>query len=420
MNKRRKVIFSSPILAILLLLFTTSLQASEKKYFDPWKLDPFIEGDEVPPKNMAILMRAATLSPLKTLYSDGFDKYVVPKVIENTNGLMKFKFYHGGVMGTEEDMIRKMKMKQIHMFACVTTGLYKLIPEIAVIGLPFLFDWEPEFYYNGKYCEIDYVIEKLEPTLAKLFGKKGVQFTGISAATFACIGSKIPLKTLADFKKITYITMAGDPVMRDTNRKVLGITNMVTSSGYDFNQMLSTGMIDSVFLGWYPVGLGLQTWVHIKYATDFYYMYLPSTLVMDRCAFDWVIAFIDKWGPRYGFKDGRDFARRFLEPFDIELTKIRFPIRQAEGKAKGGIIKRGISEVHFSDEDMEKLMQRATSLYDELIDRKLYPKELLDEIIRYREEYRELKAEGKLDEFHETGILPGKNQSDEWRTQWNK
>ncbi len=96
-----RICFVGFMLGILLFLFASSLQAEKKKYYDPWELGPFIEGDEVPPKNMAILIRSATLSPLKTLFSDGFDKYVVPKVVENTNGFVRFKFYHGGVRGAE-------------------------------------------------------------------------------------------------------------------------------------------------------------------------------------------------------------------------------------------------------------------------------------------------------------------------------
>ena len=76
-------------------------------------------------------MRGATLSPLKTLYSEGCDRDIVPRVIENTNGLVAFKFYHGGVMGAEDDMIRKMKMKQLHVIALGIQGITKIIPELS-------------------------------------------------------------------------------------------------------------------------------------------------------------------------------------------------------------------------------------------------------------------------------------------------
>ncbi len=67
---------------------------------------------------------------------------------------------------------------------------------------------------------------------------------------------------------------------------------------------------------------------------------------------------------------------------------------------------------------MEKLKENARSLYNELAG-KYYPRWLLDEILKYRDEYRRLKSEGKLDEFHESRILPGGDQSEEWRTKWD-
>ena len=412
-----KVCFVGFMAGILLFLFASSLQAQKKKYFDPWELGPFIEGDEVPPENMIILIRAATLSPLKTLFSDGFDKYVVPKVVENTNGLVKFKFYHGGVMGAEEDMIRKMKMKQIHQFATGLTALTKIVPEISVIGLPFLFNWEPELFYNDKYCEVDYVLERLEPSIAKLYEKGDVLLSGISGGVFAGIGTKIPLKTIEDLKKLKYVAFASDPIMRETNNRVFGMKKTINASLFELRPMISTGVIDSIFLGWYPVGLGIQAWPHINYATSFSYFFMPSTLVTDNNAFKRVVAFADKWGSRWNLKDGRDFARRFLEPYDIRLTEYRLPIRRFEGKAKEELIKRGIKEVKFTEGEVEKLKENSRTLHNELAG-KYYPRWLLDEILKYRDEYRKLKSEGKLDEFHESRILPGGDQSEQWRTKW--
>lgn len=66
---------------------------------------------------------------------------------------------------------------------------------------------------------------------------------------------------------------------------------------------------------------------------------------------------------------------------------------------------------------MEKLRKRAEVFYYEMAG-KYYSLALLDELLKYRDEYRELKAEAKLDEFWETGILPGGTRCDEWRTQW--
>lgn len=123
-------------------------------------------------------------------------------------------------------------------------------------------------------------------------------------------------------------------------------------------------------------------------------------------------------GAEICFKDGPDLIRSLLKTTDRDMTRLRFIIRLDDVKAREGLIKRGaIQEVHFPEAELERLRQKVLPLYDKLAD-KLYPGWLLDKILKYRQEYRKLKAEGKLDEFHETSILPGGNQFDEWRTEW--
>ena len=45
---------------------------------------------------------------------------------------------------------------------------------------------------------------------------------------------------------------------------------------------------------------------------------------------------------------------------------------------------------------------------------KKYPKALLEEILKYREEYRKLKAQDKLKKWQDKGIMPDGDSKDEW------
>lgn len=413
------------IIGILLFLVGSSIQArpeaigvQPKTVFDPWELGPFIEGDEVPPKDMVILLKAASVAPEGSTWLKLFYELMESELDKRLHGLVRIKLYAGGVMGDEADTIRKMKMKQLHIVGVTNMGLTMLVPEMCVFELPFLFDWEPELYYSGKYCEVDYVFEKLENSTAKLCAEKGIQFLGFQEAGFCSITSKFPIRSVEDLKKLKFFVLRQDRIRPEINL-VFGFRKTTSTEIYDIASMLSTGMVDSALASWYASVL-LQWWPHVKYATDYpVYGYETSSTLFDKRVLDRVVAFAKKWGNRYGFEDFRDIARNLLELTDRAYIQIRFATRQDEAKARKELIERGaIEEVHFPEGELEKLRQKVLPLYDKLADKK-YPRWLLEEILKYREEYRKLKAAGKLTaDWYERGILPEGDQHDQWRTEW--
>lgn len=411
------VIAACSILGILLLL-GFPLQAQPKTVFGPRELGPFIEGDEVPPQNLVILLKGATTGPKGSIWYDYYKDVIIPEMERATNGLMKVRMYGGGMMGEEADAIRKMKMGQLHAVGITVMGLTMVLPEICVFELPFLFDWEPDLYYGGKYCQIDYILEKLEPTLARSLEKRGFQFLGFTESSVCAITSQFPIKRVEDFVRLKFWCWRGDRIRPEINR-VFGFRKIVSLEPFDVAAMLSTGMVDSSVAAWYLTVI-LQWWPHVKYVTDYpLYGYEGATVIFDKDVLVQVLAFVDKWGQRYGLGDGRDVVRKILEINDRGLREVRFGARRNEVKAREDLIRRGaVTEVHFPEPELEKLRQKILPLYDKLADKK-YPGWLLDEILEYRQEYRRLKADGRLtDDWYERGIIPDGDQRDQWRTQW--
>jgi TRAP-type C4-dicarboxylate transport system substrate-binding protein len=413
------------IMVIAVIFSSLPLCAADKKYVDPWDLERFVTGGEVPPDNMAILMKWATSAPEGTVWWLNVNAF--GKDLEReSKGFIKVRLYGGGVMGDEADTIRKLKMKQLHLLGLTNMGSTLAVPETCVFELPFLFDWEPDLYYNGKACEIDYILKKMGPSIAKLTEQRGFQYLGTGEACEDFIFSPVPLNSTDDFKKLNFWYFRGDRVRDDVN-KVFGFNKTVSAELFDAIQPLSTKMMDSVYSGWY-VPIALQWWPHLKYATDYpLFGHEVAMGFVDKKMFDLMEAFMDKWGPKYGYKNGKEFREMFLTTLDEGLSNVkgdkyqymgqRHCIREGEKKAKKELISRGaIKEVHFPDAELEKLKQKSLPLYTQLADKE-YPKWLLDEILKYREEYRTLKKQGKLDNnWYEKGILPGGNEQYEaWR-----
>lgn len=315
-----RIIVASSIFAILFTFFSSSSYAAKKNVFDPWRLTPFIEGDQVPPEDMKIIIKLASVAPKGASVIEVHDGEVLPNVTKVSNGLVRYKIWHGGVMGDEADLVRKLKLRQIHSTALTRWGA--IVPSMRVFQLPFLFDWEPELYYNGKYCGRDYMIEKFEQSIAKFMAAEAnIQYQGMLEGGFSGLATQFPLKTVDDVSRLKFPAVGGDPFVHEVNKKIFGMRRSVHAEFYDILPMMSTGILDS-FWTVTSVLIGLQVWPHIEYLTDYpLYGWFPATCVIDKQVFDRIMAFVDKWGPKYGLSDGQDLARKWLEIYDRGLAK---------------------------------------------------------------------------------------------------
>ena len=58
------------------------------------------------------------------------------RIRELTNGTVKIRLYAGGVAGDEPDVVRKMRVGQLHGGALTSVGLSEIQPELMVLQAP--------------------------------------------------------------------------------------------------------------------------------------------------------------------------------------------------------------------------------------------------------------------------------------------
>ena len=392
----------------------TAFSENSTKYIDPWELDQYISGDKIPPDSLKILFRIVTVAPEGSGWYNFIRDDLFKGISDVSNGLIVGKIYAGGVLGDEADTIRKMQMRQVHGVGVTNMGATMMVPELCILELPFLFDYEPELFWNGKHTQIDYILEKIEPHLAKLSKNHGYQFAGMAETCLNFIGTKkVQIQKAEDLKKINFWLWRGDRI-RDKIIKKMGFGSVLSTDLYNVSQAFSTNMIDSTWVGYNPAVL-LQWWPHINYVTDYpIFGYESATAFFDIRMIDIIVSFFEKWGEKYGL-DPKNLRKDFLGTLDTLISgKMRRMIRADEKKSRDSLLSQGIKEVKIPESELKILREKVEPLYWELAD-KLYPKSLLEEILTYREEYRKLKKEGSLtNEWYEKGILPGGNQYDEW------
>jgi TRAP-type C4-dicarboxylate transport system substrate-binding protein len=177
---------------------------------------------------------------LATLAPDGSVWHKVLKDLElnwsrETQGRVALRIYPGGVAGSEPDMVRKMRIGQLHAAAITAGGLTSIDEAFEIFGIPMFFE---------SYQELFYVLERMEPVLKKRLEAKGFVLLNWGHGGWAHFFTRQPVQSVADMKKLRIYVSAGDDRMVQLWKQngfqpvALAETDIMTG--------LQTGMIDAL------------------------------------------------------------------------------------------------------------------------------------------------------------------------------
>ena len=147
---------------------------------------------------------------------------------------VQLRIYPGGVIGDERDMVRKMRIGQIHAAAITTEGLSEIVPEFSAYFVPLAFQ-------NSK--DIDNVTEVLLPSLKIKLEENGFILLHLGELGWVYWFTSKPIKTPTDLKAMKIFTWAGDFKWERLWEKA-GY-NPVPLASVDILSGLQTGLINS-------------------------------------------------------------------------------------------------------------------------------------------------------------------------------
>lgn len=175
---------------------------------------------------------------------------------EKSGGEMGFRIYAGGIAGDELDVLKKIRIGQIHSAAFSGVGFGQILPMVRVLDLPFLF---------RSYEEIDHVHRALQPFFADTFKGKGFELLAWAEVGNVHLLSKKPIRRLKDLRGLKVWTWSGDPIAKATFAH-MGV-NPIPLSYPDVATALNTGMIDTIYAP--PLAaLVLQWHTYLNYMTE--------------------------------------------------------------------------------------------------------------------------------------------------------
>jgi TRAP-type C4-dicarboxylate transport system substrate-binding protein len=305
-------------------------------------------------------VKFATLAPDGSTWMNVMNEFS-ESLKAKTNGDISFKIYAGGVQGDEKDVIRKIRIGQLHSAGFTGVGMGTILPEVRVLDTPFLFK---------NTDEVDFITEKFFERFAKGFEKEGFILLGWAEVGWVYVYSNNPLNSEKDMAGVKMWMWEGDPISRATfqafkvNPIPLSITDVLTS--------LQTNLIGGVYTS--PLGcVVLQWFTKVKYVLDVPLANSSGAVLISKKMFD-------KLSPQQQIlmkEEGKKY-------FD-KLTRLS---REDNQKSRQTMFDYGMQKTTITDPGMlnefESLAKKARlSLVGEL-----YDKQLLDEIEKNLQEYR--------------------------------
>ena len=192
-----------------------------------------------------ITLKVASVAPENTPYGEALNR-MANEWRRVTNGEVELRIYHNGILGAEEDLIRKLRLNEIQGAVLTSFGLNQITPEILALSVPF---------YIRNEGELNYVLDRLKPDLEARIEEKGFRCIAWANAGWVKIFSRRPVFVPDDLK---HQRTATDPTETRLLQafKTMGY-QLVPLTSMDIMMGLTSNMIDAAY-GSSLVAAGLQ------------------------------------------------------------------------------------------------------------------------------------------------------------------
>jgi TRAP-type C4-dicarboxylate transport system substrate-binding protein len=304
-------------------------------------------------------IRLATLAPSGSPWMKVLSK-AQAEIKKETAGRVNIKYYPGGQQGDERDFVRKIGLGQLDGAAITSVGLAMIDESIRVLELPMMFQ---------SVEEVDYVADKMWPYFQKKFEKKGFRLNDRGDVGWIYFMSKQKVESLNDLKG-QKLWMWGDDQLVGAMFKKLGL-NGVPLGVPEVDAGLTSGKINAAY-GSPVAAVALQWYSKVKYMTSMPMSFAIGATVISNDA-------LKKISPE---------DQKIVEDIGkANAKKLRKVIRKANEDAKGTMTRKGITVVNTPVTMVDEFTKDSQEAWKELTG-KIYSKEELDMVLKYRDEYR--------------------------------
>lgn len=202
-------------------------------------------------------IKLAALVPEGTTWGNSLKKFS-KEVEAATKGEVTFKVYYGGVAGDEPDVLRKVRIGQLHGGIFTGKTLGEIHGDVRAMEVPFTF-------FND-YKKASATLTKLTPKFDQALKGKGFVNLGFYEVGQVYVVSTKKISNLEELKGIKIWSWEGDPLVGAMLESLKLVS--VPLALPDVLSSLSTGIINAAYAP--PLGIiALQWHTKIKYLVDF-------------------------------------------------------------------------------------------------------------------------------------------------------
>ena len=218
-------------------------------------------------------LRIATAAPDGTSWAKAFHK-MEHDVDKETNGEIAFKFYFGGIAGSEQEVYDLLQAGKLDGVVSGGPLCRKIAPSMRVLDVVGLFQNQEE---------ATYVLTELRPTLDKEAHDAGYAVVGTGSLGPLIMFSREPITTMAELEKARLWSWDLNRVFvkEAADLKIPIVTTSLIDAQKAFDNKQSDGFVTT------PVAaLAFQWYVGTKYITDLRMGYLMGCFIMREGALD--------------------------------------------------------------------------------------------------------------------------------------
>jgi TRAP-type C4-dicarboxylate transport system substrate-binding protein len=308
------------------------------------------------------VIKFATLAPEGSPWMNTFHK-VNGEIRKKTEGKVKLKAYPGGVLGEDRDMLRKMRIGQIHAGGFTGSGLSLVNSDITVMATPFLFN---------DYGEVDYVLGKVGGHFKRGFEEVGYVLLGWSEIGFVYLMSNVPVTSVEEIRGARVWSIEGDPLASPVLRKA-GVTPIPLGIA-DVLMALQTNLIDVVYAS--PLAaIALQWFTKIKYMTNLPLIYSLGGVLVSKNVFG---------------KIPPNLQEIVKEEFQRHTSLLNERTRRDNDEAIKVMVKQGIKLVNPNHKETEEFKRISFEAIDELAGT-AFSKDVFVEVRSHIDQYRKAR-----------------------------
>jgi TRAP-type C4-dicarboxylate transport system substrate-binding protein len=282
-----------------------------------------------------------------------------------TGGKVQFRIYPGGVVGDDPDMVRKMRVGQLHAAVLSGTGLFEIVPEVQALMMPAMLASD---------AELDYVRDRFAPKLEAMLEAKGFKALNWGEAGWVHFFAQKPVVRPEDLKPLRLFAWSGQPAFAEAWR----------SGGYHPVELASTDIL-----------MGLQSGLINAFA-------VPPIAALSFQWFGLAKNMADlKWAPLVGatvitqrkWEEIPDAAKPLLlESARMTGARFRRDSHRLSDEAIEVMKQYGLV-VHHVPPDIVAHWEKSARAYYPMIVGKVVPSDAVAEVERLRDEYRASQKE---------------------------